>query len=814
MIDSLRQDLRYGVRGLMRAPAFTAVAVLSLALGTGAATALFSLVNTVTLKPLAYREPGHLLFIREVVPPLAHIYPTMPANFQHYRFWREHSEAFESLAAVYWGGKSLVGGEQSELAGSATVSANLFDTLGVRPAIGRGFLAEEERPGKVTPVIISHSFWQRRFGGAPDVAGRTIVLDGAACTIVGVLPASFHFPKKGDLGPLTGLAERTDIFLPVQHPNDSWSGEYDYIVFGRLRHGVAPAQGIAELNLFQKRIAAEHALNAGQHVEARPLQDVIASPARTGLAVLLSAVLLLVLIVCVNLASLLLARGSARMRELALRIALGASRRRLLVAAALEAVLLSAAGGALGVLAARAALATFVHAAPVDLPRIDEVQLDGRVLLFAFGLSLACGLLFGLLPALRLSRIDPQIALRSQSQSVSAGRQGLRLREWLVGSEVALSTLLLVLAGLLASSLWHVLRVDRGFTDNGTIDFAVTLPPAYNAPKDRVAFFDQAAERLRAVPGVRAVAVASRVPLTGESSVNGVQLPGGQSALDPLTRQAVMVNDRFIGQDYFAALGIPLLRGRAIEAADRDRNVAVVSARLAAKLWPGQDPLGKVLSSGGNVHDAQVVGIVGDVHSTHLERDPTLMVYVPFWRIPWAVPHIVVRPVGEPGAIAQEAQHVLQSIAPGMPTPTVHTMGEIVAESMAQRRFQMSIAAAFGIAALLLAALGIYGVVAYGVSLRRREFGIRMALGARVAGVCRLVLWRGLRPVAFGLAAGLGGAVAAGRLVRSMLFGVSPDDAATLTAVGLVLACVAALACLLPARGVLHIDPARVLRDE
>lgn len=813
--DTLSHDLRFAVRTLARTPAFTLVAVLSLALGTGAATALFSLVDTVVLKPLAYREPGRLVFVREVVPPLAHIYPTLPVNIQHLRFWQEQARSFDSLAAVNGGSAMLLTGGEPELVGAAWVTANLFETLGAEPQLGRTFQPGEDRPGKGRVVVITDGLWRRRFGASRDILGQSIRLDGAQYLVVGVLPASFRFPKGGDLGSLSRLAEHTELFVPLGQVNEGWGGDYDYPVFGRLARGVTPAAGIAELNLLEGRIAKEHQLDAGLHVQVRPLQEVMGAPVRTSLSVLLAAVLLLVLIVCVNLANLLLARGNARAREFSLRIALGASRGRLLVSALVETLLLALAGGALGLVAARAALNAFVHWAPVDLPRMDEVQIDGRVVAFAFGLSLACGLLFGLLPALRLSNADPQNALRTGTHTISGSRHGLRLRECLVGAEVSLSTLLLVLAGLLVSSLWHVLRVDRGFAADRALEVRVSLPSRYRKVEDRARFFDQAADRLRALPGVRAVAAASRVPLTGESNVNSVRLEGGDDgALDPVTKQLVMVNVRFISEDYFTALGIPLLRGRTIEAADRERNVAVVSTRLAAKLWPGQNPLGKVVSSGSGVNHAEVVGVVGDVHSTQLERDPTLLVYAPFWKFAYQVSGLVVRSSADSAALPEEVRRTLQSIDSGIPAPRMRTMGELVAESVSGRRFQMDVAVAFAISALLLAALGIYGVVAYGITLRRRELGIRIALGARAGQVRRLVVWQGLRPVAIGLASGMLVALAAGRLIRSLLFGVSATDEWTLGTIALVLASIAVLACLLPAHAVARINPAGVLREE
>jgi putative ABC transport system permease protein len=813
--DTLRQDLRFALRTLARAPAFTVVAVLSLALGTGAATALFSLVNTVVLKPLAYREPGKLVMAREVLPALAHIYPSLPVNYEHYRFWREQSRAFEALAVVSPQKAPLVSGGEPEAVGGAAVSANLFAMLGVEAQLGRTFRPEEEQPSKSGVMVITDGLWRRRFGASPSVVGETVQLDGGyKQTIIGVLPASFRFPKKDDLGSLSRLTDNTEVFQILQSPDNGWGGDYDYLVLGRLRHGVTRAAANAELNLLEKRIAAEHGLGYALSAQLLPLQEVITSPVKTSLMVLLAAVMLLVLMVCVNLANLLLARASARAREYSLRIALGAGRGRLVVSALVETLLLAGAGGVLGVIVARAALAVFARTAPVDLPRLDEVQVDGRVWAFAFLLSLACGLFFGLLPALRLSRTDPQTALRGASPNVAGSRRGMHLREWLVSAEVALSTLLLVLAGLLTTSLWNVLHVDRGFTDDRALDVHLQLPARYKDAKDRAAFFGMAADGLRALPGVRAAGVVDAIPLTGESEVNDVTLDGADSSAIDNGRQVVMINVRFVGPDYFTALGIPLRHGRTIEAGDRDRSVAVVSERLAAKLWPGQNPLGKGLKTGSRVGRVEVVGVVADVHNAQLDRDPTLIVYVPIWkRVPWTA-DLVVRSSMAASALPREVRRVLTAIDPGLPAPKMRTMGQLVDETVARRRFQMQVAIGFGVAAMLLAAVGIYGVVAYGIALRRRELGIRMALGARAGQVRRLVLYQGLRPVLLGLAAGVAAALAAGQLVRSLLFGVTASDGLTLAAAAGMLTLVAALACLVPAQAAARIDPARVLRDE
>jgi putative ABC transport system permease protein len=812
--DAAWHDLRFAARTLLRNPAFSLVAILSLAFGAGAATAVFSVVNGVLLKPLSYRDPGKLVFIREVVPPLAHIYPTLPVNFQHFRFWRQHARSFTSLSAVMSSTVTMRVGAEAETIGAAAVTANLFELLGVPPQLGRSFQNAEEEPGSGSVAVITDGLWRRRFAASPSILGQKILLGDTAHSVIGVLPPHFRFPKKDDLGTLAGLSERTDIFFPIQQANPGWGGDYDYIVFGRLRPGVTAAAGLAELDLLESRIAAGHKLNYGLRVRMAPLQQAIASPVRVSLTVLLAAVLLLVLMVCVNLANLLLARGSARGREFSMRVALGASRSRLLISALYETVILSTLGGALGVFAAHVAIGAFVRSAPIGLPRLDEVAIDGRVLAFALGLSLLCGVLFGLIPALRVACADTQSALRSESVTISGNRRALHLRQWLVATEVTLGTVLLFIAALLVTSLWNVLHVEKGFTAQHALQVSIALPSDIEAAQ-RVALLERIADRLRAAPGVAAVAVASRAPLTGESNVNTVELGGGDAgALDAATRRLVMVNVRFVGQDYFTALGIPLIQGRPIEAADRDRNVALVSERLAAKLWPGQNPLGKVLSSGSGVTKAAVVGVVADVHTTRLERDPTLMVYAPYWRNPRQAASLMIRSATDAAAVSAGVREALRSIDPGIPPPKIRSMEQIVAESLSQRRFQMTMSVAFAGSALLIAALGIYGVVAYGAALRRREIGIRIALGASASHVRRHILRQGLQPVAAGMISGVLIALAAGRLIRSLLYGVEVTDGLILGVVAGSLTLVATLACLGPARSASALDPAKVLRCE
>ncbi len=808
----IRRSIRFAFRRLARARLWSGVAVASLALGIGAAAAIFSLVNGTLLAPLAYREPDRLVFVREVVAELRAVYPTLPVNIQHFRFWRDHAQTCGQMAAFVSGSATLTGGGQPEVLDIAEVTSGLFSVLGVQPRFGRSFLAGEEQPGRNRVVVITDRLWRHRFGASPAI-GATLALDGVPHTVVGILPASFRFPHRDDLGPLARLGERVDVFRPLGQTEEGWGGDYDFSVVARLRSGITVPQARAELNLLEAGIDQEHRLGEQLQAMVRPLQEVMAAPVRAGLVALLAGVGLLLLIVCVNLANLVLARSSVRARELAIRAAIGASRASLQGEVLIETLTLAVAGGLLGVVAARAALAAFVAAAPVALPRLDEVSVDGRALLFAAALAIVCGLLSGLLPARRIAAADPQGVLRAESLTLSEGRRALRLREALVGCEVGLSSLLLVLAGLLVSSLVHLLQVDRGFSVERAVAVSLQVPHLPTKP-ERTRFFERTLEQVRALPGVTSAAYVSKLPLTGESNVNQVELEGADrgAALDPVTKVQIEINVRFVSARYFATLGIPLLRGRDVEPGDADRDVAVVSARLAAKLWPGRDPIGRRFSTGSGVGKVTVIGVVKDVHGSRLEQGTTLMAYVPYWRRGLAYGSVVVRTTLPPAGIERAVAGRIRAADPGVAIPAMRTMAELVSEAVAQRRFQMELAAGFALSALLLAALGIFGVVSYGVAQRRTEIGIRMALGGRVAHVVRLVVGGGLRPVVLGLAGGLAAAVPCGRLVQSLLFGISGADPLTMFGVAVVLTTVAAAACLAPALDAARTDAAVVLR--
>ncbi|HZQ53700.1 MAG TPA: ABC transporter permease [Bryobacteraceae bacterium] len=807
----------YSIRSLRRAPSFTVVAILSLGLGIGSATAIFSLLNTVLLKTLPYRQPDRLVSVREIVTPLSNTYPSLPVNYQHFLYWREHARSFEALAAIQsWGGVAYLAGNEPVKVDAAFVSANLFQLLGVRPQVGRSFLPEEGKPGHDQVAIITDSLWSRRFGRDPNLIGKTIALSDRPYTLVGVLAPTFHPFKNSELGPLTALGKNTEIFRPLTQANSNgWGGDYDYAVIGRLRPGVSLAQAMAELNALDHQIDVNHRLGEGLHVTCAPLQNMISAPVRTPLYVLMGAVMLLLLIVCVNLANLMFARSSARTREFSIRAALGAGRARLIAQILLETLLLGSAGGALGLMLAGIALHAFTSQTAIQIPRLDEVQVDGRVFLFALAVSLIGGLLSGLLPALRLTRLDGQESLRAGGH-VAGTRHSMRVREILIGTEVAISVVLLFGAGLLTTSLARILSVDKGFTAEQAVAIDLSLPSVrYKTPRDDVRFWDRSLEALRSIPGVKYAAYTSKLPLTGESMVDGITVEGAsREMLDPATQKLISINVRYVSPDYFKTLGIPLIRGRIFDAVDRGRTFAVISERLAAKVWAGQNPIGKNFTTGAMVGKATVIGVVKDVHATTLDQEPTLTVYVPYWHRGLGAGALVVRTANDPAGVISTLRQRVRELDPSIPIPQMTTMRQVVGESLSRRYFQVRLSNGFACAALLLALIGIYGVVAYHAAQRRTEVAVRLALGATRIDIFRLLIEAGLRPVAIGVVVGLAASLLSAKFLQTLLFGVRADDPFTLILVVLLLAATALCACVLPARHATRIQPAEALRYE
>jgi len=811
-LDAFWHDLRYAVRGLRRAPRFALAAVLTLALGLGATTVVFSLVDHVVLRPLAYRDPGRLVVVREVVGHLRKVYPTMPANASHFLEWRRACAACEGLAAVKRASPTLgAPGRDPERLGAARVSATLFPLLGVSPALGRGFREDEDAEGGGHVVVLSDGFWRREFGADPSVVGRAITLNDAPYTVIGVLPAGFSLPTGDALGAGAGLPHELDVYTPLAlDPHERTAqGEFDYVVLARLRPGATVEQARAQLDAVEARFAER--MGTTFQAAVVPLHAQVVGGAGRPLLLLLAAVGAVLLIVCVNLANLLLARHAARRREAAVRVALGAGAARLARLALVESAAVAVAGGLLGVLLARWGLGALVALAPATLPRVGEVTLDGRVFGAATLVTALVGLLVGVVPAVRAGRADPGEALKAGGRTATAGPDARRRRALFVGAQVAFSTVLLMAAGLFLRSFVRVLHVDRGFATEHVLALDVALPRgAYGSDAQRGQFYDRALAEVAAVPGVTAVAAASALPLEGEVFINAVQRAedGGAGGEPP------QANFRFVSPGYFAAVGTPLRRGRAFADGDRTRWVVVVSERVARALWPGQDPLGRRVLAGDNNPPAEVVGVAADVHTSTLESDGSLVIYLPLWEYPPRQGTVVARTGADPGAATAAARAALRRADPLVAVPRVRTMAEVVSAATAARRFQLGLLAIFAAMALLTAGVGIYGVIAQSLAARAGEIGTRLALGARPADVLRLGLGEGLAPVGIGLAAGVAGALAAGRGLQSLLFEVRPADPLTVAGVGAVLGLVAAAAYAIPARRAAAGDPARVLRLE
>jgi predicted permease len=814
-LEILVQDLRYALRMLRRSPGFSAVAVLTLALGIGANTAIFSVVNSALLRPLSYRDPQQLYIVNEIVPQFDRTYPVLQANLPNFRIWQKEVHSFADVAIAESTSAHLSGVGEPEVIHGVRASSNIFALLGARPALGRSFFREEDDPGRGRVVILTDGFWRRRFQADAAAVGKTLTLDGVPHEIVGILPASFRFPPA--LGGVSASFSQ-DFFQPLNGPRpyeQDLIGEFDFAAVARLRPGVTPEQALAELNVVQAQIARQAATSFDLRGALTPLETQVVGPGRRGLLFLLAAVGAVLLIVCANLSSLLLARVPGRMREAAIRTALGASRSRLIRQMLTESLLLSVTGGALGLWLAGIAVNGMVHVAPANIPRLDEVQMDARVLAFALLTSTATGALFGILPAWRITRTQPIDALKSGATATTESRPSRRLREGLVGLEVGLTTLLLVLAGLLTASLAHLLRVDAGFAIENVLVARVELPPqSYAQPAVRLRFYDRTLAALQALPGVRAAGWVSLPPLGGQGSVTGIIVPGARKP----GSEHPMANYRPASPEYFSAMGIPLVAGRIFGPADRDRKVVVVSQSVANRFWPGQNPVGQICITqwAGDV-PAEVIGVVGDIRTVRLDRPPLMMVYVPSWFNSISVPasaSLILRTSNDPSSSAAAVRELIRNMDPEVPITALRPMSQVVSESVDARRFQMSLSLGFALSSLLLASLGIFGVVGYSVEQRRQELGIRMALGAELRDLLRMVLRQGLTPVALGLLAGGIVSAFAGRLIRSLLFGVRPYDPLTLAVVAAVIASVALLACYIPARRATKVDPMIALRYE
>jgi putative ABC transport system permease protein len=807
-MTTLWQDLRYAARMLRKSPALTGVAVITLALGIGANTAIFSVVDAVLIRPLPFKQPDRLV---KVWPQRAH---TSVSKAEVAEI-REHSQSLADLAAYSGWSFTLTGGDQPAKLSGARTTASFFSLLGADAELGRTFLPDEDQPGRCQVALLSHDLWQSRFGSDATIIGQTITIDGQDHTVVGVLRPDFKFPDN--------QFPRFNLELIVPAPLDP-SDRNDYTagylnVVGRLQPGVTPEQAQSEVTAIVRPARVKLGRGAsdayGLQASVRPLQEEMTGDTRATLLILLGAVSFVLLIACANVANLLLARVTTRKREIAIRTAMGASRARVIRQLLTESLMLAAAGGAAGVLLALWGIDLLAGLLPSEVPRLNVIGLNGGVLGFSLGISLATGLLFGMAPALQASKPDLQAALKEGGKTATTGA-GRRLRSLLVVAEVALCLMLVIGAGLLIRSFWRLRQVDPGFTAQNVLSLQVAPPAtAYaDGPRKR-AFYHQVMERIAALPGVKAVGGNHLLPMGGSNWNPDLRVED-----HPLPEGAALpsVDWRLVTPGYFEAMRIRLVRGRYFTDRDGDTapHVAIVNQTLAEAYWPDQDPIGKRIRGGFEGKEwVPIVGVVGDVKEQGLDTPTHLEMYRPYEQATFiSALTVMVETEAEPAGLAAAIRGEVWAIDKDVPIANIQPLARVVSESLARRRATMLLLAVFAGVALLLASVGIYGVVAYGVAQRTQEIGIRMALGASSRDVLRLVIGQGMRLIFAGVALGLGGAWATTRALESLLFGTSATDGLTFAAVASLLALVALLACYVPARRATRVDPMVALRYE
>ena len=811
-MKTLFQDVRYGLRVLAKAPGFTAVAVLAIALGVAANSAIFSVINAVLLEPLPYREPGRLVSLWEMNRARdARQNVLSPANLID---WKEQTDVFEDVAAFTDGRANLTGDGEPEEVIVQQVTPNLFPLLGVEPIKGRGFAPDDAKPGAARTVVLSHGFWLRRFGGDPAVVGKSFNLGGAPATVVGVMPARFQwFIRKG-----SRTAAPPEMWSPFAL-SDAYrkrQGRYMSAV-ARLKDGVTRERAELELNHLARRLEEQYPeFNKGWGAEVVLLRDQFAGPIRPVLWVLLGAVGFLLLIACANVANLLLARGATRQKEIAIRTALGAGRARVVRQLLTESLLLAFTGGGLGLLLAWWGVELLVALSPRDVLDLGGVGLNVPVLLFTLGVSFVTGVVFGVVPAFEASRVSTSESLKEGAKGTTVGKRGGRLRGAFVVAEIALALILLVGAGLMLKSFARLRSVDPGFRADNLLTMRVSLPARkYKEDAQVVAFSRQAAERLAALPGVEAAGAVNYLPFAGPGAATNFKVVGRP---DPPPGEEPDTDVRVTDENYFRAMGIPLLRGRMYtpqESAERGR-VAVVSQSFAEKYFPGEEVIGRQLlvNMKSEPNPTEVVGVVADIKLQSLDEEPHPTVYWPHAELVYSNMVFVVRTKGDPAALGAAARGAVQSIDADQPVADLRPMTQFLAESVGRARFSATLLGVFALLALVLAGVGVYGVMSYAVAQRTHEIGVRVALGAQTRDVLRLVVGHGMALAGAGLAAGLLGAFALTRLLSSLLFQVSTTDLATYATLTGFLLLVSLAACLVPARRATKVDPRVALRYE
>jgi predicted permease len=810
-IETLIQDFRYGARMLLKNPGFTAVAVIALALGIGANSAIFSVVNTVLLRPLPYQDPERLMMVWE--DDTKGGYPRDTPAAANYIDWRDQNQVFEGMAAMADLSLNLTGTGEPERIVGKRVSASLFPLLGVEPQLGRTFLAEEDQPGGARVVVMSHGLWQRRFGSDVNIIGKSLTLNGESFTVVGVMPSHFQFPSREE-----------EMWVPIAFtPQEASNRGRHYLeVLARTKPGVTLQQAQTEMNTIAARLQQQYPdQNADLGVTVIPLHEHVVGDIKPALFVLFGAVGFVLLIACANVANLLLARAAVRQKEISIRVALGAGRFRLVRQFLTESILLAGLGGAVGLLLAMWGISILTSFIPENISQAKAITMDFEVLLFTLGVSLLTGLLFGLVPALQASRFNLNETLKEGGRDSAAGSRGNRIRSLLVIAEVAVSLILLIGAGLLINSFLRLRKVDPGFRADNVLTMQMELPQLkYPTHAQRTAFYSELLSRVEALPGVNSASITNWIPLVMQGDSIGFSIEGRPDPPRESKRPTVVT--RVTSPHYFQTMGIQMLQGRVFNEQDKldSPAVAVINETMARRFWPGEDPTGKRITPGAS--DSRdpddwitIVGVAKDVRQMELVTPPKPQMYLSYVQVGFFAPrHLVVSTKVDPLSLAATVRRTVWEVDKDQPVSNIRTMNEVISESVARQRFSMLLLGIFSVVALVLAAVGIYGVMAYSVTQRTREFGIRMALGARTFDVMKLAVGGGLKLILIGVVIGLAAAFVLTRVMSSLLFNVSATDPLTFITISLVLMGVAVLASFIPARRATKVDPMVALRAE
>jgi putative ABC transport system permease protein len=803
------------LRALIKRPSLTLIIIATLALGIGANTAIFSVVNATLVRPLPFNNPDRIVMVWGYLPKLAQNADKFPSSAANYLGLAQQTQTCEQLAAFrQWSWQLTNGGEPQQLQG-VRVSANFFEAVGARPLIGSTFTSDQDQEGAAPVAVISYRLWQKEFGGDPQVTGKTMTLNGRTVALVGVMPRDFEFPGSANMIPGLQFATRNDVWMPLAMTADERGnqGSLNLAVIGRLKPGVSVAQAENELRAIEKTLPLG---TVGYTVNLINLQKQMVGNIQRLLLVILATVAFVLLIACANVANLLLARASTRQKEMGIRRALGAGRWRIVRQLLTESVLLSLAGGLVGLVLALWGTPLLVSLIPEKVPRIHEINVDFRVLGFALLVSIATGILFGLAPALQASRVDLNESLKESARGTTGGVRQSRLRGFLIVAEVSLAVVLMIGAALLVKSFVRLLEVNPGFDPAHTLTMEIslpTLPPSkYAEDQAQANFFREVLSRLNQSPGVTAAGAVLSLPLTGAQESTDVFIEGRPRSYD----QRPESDYTLVTPEYFRVLQIPLLKGRQLSDQDDEKSPAVIiiNDALARRYWPNEDPVGQRLTVGFEQNPRQIVGVVGNIKQTTLSANARPSMYLPLLQRPTGGMSIVIRTNGDPASLSAIARAQVHSVDPGIPVTNVRTMDEIFSASIAQQRFAMLLVGLFGALALVLAAIGIYGVMSYSVLQRTHEIGVRMALGAQRTDVLKLILGQGILVSLLGVVVGVAAAFGLTRVMATLLFGITPTDAMVFATVAFGIFAIGIVATYLPAWRATKVDPLLALRYE